>query len=59
MEPDTGDIVGVAFELQDRVGVGRLDIVEFDGGVAGGREETLIGGDTQAIDLRVGVLDCA
>lgn len=41
------------------VWVGGLDVVEFDGMVPGGGEETLVGGDAEAIYLRIGVLDCA
>lgn len=59
VEGDASDVVGVTFECEDRVWVRGFDVVELDVGVGGGGEETLIGGDAQAVDLRVGVLDCA
>ena len=59
VEGNAGDVVGVAFECEDRVGVCGFDVVELDVGVGGGSEETLIGGDAKPVDLRVGVLNCA
>lgn len=57
MEGYPGDIVGVTLEGHHRVGVGALDIVELHIGVPGCREESLVRRDTQAIDLRIRVLD--
>ena len=59
MEGDAGDVVSVALEGQDWIGVRGFDVVELDVGVGGGGEETLVGGDAEAVDLGVGVLDCA
>lgn len=51
VKTNAGDVVCMAFELEHRVGIRRLDVVEFHGGVASGSEESLVGGDTEAIDL--------
>lgn len=51
MECDTGDVAGVTFEGHHWVGVGGLDIIEFDIVVSAGGEKTLVGSDAQAIDL--------
>jgi len=59
VEGDPRDVAGVAFECEERVRVGGFYVVELNGVVAGGGEVALIGGDAEAIDLRVGVLDCA
>lgn len=59
VEGHAGDVVGVAFECEDRVWICGFDVVELDVGVGGGGEEALVGGDAEAVDLRVGVLDCA
>ena len=59
VESDAGDVVGVSFECEDWIWVCGFDVVELDVGVGGGREEALVGGDAEAVDLRVGVLDCA
>lgn len=59
VEGDSGDIVCVAIEGHDRVGVAGLDIVELDIGVSGGGEVTFIGRNTQTIHLRVGMLQSA
>lgn len=53
------DVARVAFEREKRVGVCRLDVVEFDCVVACSSEEAFVWGDAEAVDLRVGVLDCA
>lgn len=53
------DVGGVAVEGEDGVGVGGFDVVELDGVVAGGGEVALVGRDAEAVDLRVGVGDCA
>lgn len=45
VEGDSGDVVGVAIEGHDRVGVAGLDIVELDIGVSGGGEVSFIGCD--------------
>jgi hypothetical protein len=39
------DVARVALEAEQRVGVGRLDVVELDRVVAGRGQVTLIGGD--------------
>lgn len=59
VEGDARDIARVALEGQQRVGVGRFDVKELDGVVAGGGEEALVWRDTEAVDLRVRVLDCS
>lgn len=59
VEGDAGDVARVALKGQQRVRVGGLDVVELDGVVAGGREEALVGGDAEAVDLGVRVLDRA
>lgn len=51
METDTSNIVGVAFKLEHRVGICRLDVVELDGGVTSGSKKSFVGGDTEAIYL--------
>lgn len=45
MERDAGDVAGVALKCQQRVWIGALDVKQFDGVVAGGREEALVGRD--------------
>ena len=57
VKSNAGDIACMAFECKERVWIGGLDIVELDSVVACSSKETLIGGDTQSINLRVGVLD--
>jgi hypothetical protein len=59
VEGDAGDVARVTLKGEERVGVGRLDVVELDGVVAGGGEEALVRGDAEAIDLRVWVLNGA
>lgn len=59
VERHARDVAGVAVKRQDRVGVGRLDVVELDRVVACGREVALVGRDAQAVDLRVWVRDGA
>lgn len=59
VEGDAGDVARVALESEQRVRIGRLDVEELDGVVAGGGQEALIGRDAQAVDLRVRVLDRA
>lgn len=57
VEGDAGDVAGMALERQQRVRVGGLDVVELDSVVARGGEEALVGGDAEAVDLGVGMLD--
>ena len=57
MEGNAGDVGCVAIEGEDGVRVGRLDIVEFDGMVAGGCEIAFVWRDAEAVYLRVGVGD--
>jgi hypothetical protein len=59
VERDACDVGRVAFEGQDGVRVCGFDLVELDGVVASGGEEALVGGDAEAVDLGVGVRDCA
>jgi hypothetical protein len=59
VERNAGDVGRVAFEGQDGIGICGLDLVELDGVVAGGGEEALVGGDAEAVDLRIGVRDRA
>jgi hypothetical protein len=54
---DAGDVACVALEGEQRVGVGGLDVEELDGVVAGRGEVALVGGDAEAVDLGVWVLD--
>jgi hypothetical protein len=51
MEPNTGDVVGVSLELQDRVRICGFDVVELDRRVSGSSEKALVGGNTEAIYL--------
>lgn len=53
------DVARVTFECEDCSRIRRPDVVEFYGMVAGGGEESLVGGDTEAVDLRVGMGYCA
>lgn len=59
VEGDAGDVARVALKGQQRTWVGRLDVVKLDRLVAGCGEVSLVGGDAEAVDLRVGVLDRA
>ena len=59
MECDARNVTGVALEDGYRVRVARLNIEELHGMVACGGEEALVGGDTEPVDLGVGVLDGA
>jgi hypothetical protein len=57
VECNARDIVRVTFKGEESIGVGRLDIVEFDIVAARSSQESLVGRDAEAIDLRVGVLN--
>lgn len=59
MECYAGDIARVAFEDEDGVGVRAFDFVELDGVVSSSCEVLLVGGDAEAVDLRVAVLKSA
>lgn len=59
VERDARDVARVALKRQQRVGVGRLDVKELDGVVAGGGEVALVGRDAEPVHLRVWVLDRA
>ena len=59
MEGYAGDVAGVAFEGEACVRVRRLDVVKLDRVVARGGEEAFVGGDAEAVYLRVGVWDGA
>lgn len=56
VEGHARDVAGVTLEGEQGVGVGGLDIVEFDGMVASSCKETLVRRNTQTIDLGVGML---
>lgn len=51
------DVTSVTFESQERVGVRGLDVIELDGMVTSSREESLVGGDAESIDLGVRMLN--
>lgn len=57
MERNASDVIGVAFKGHDRVGIGRLDIVQFDIVMTGRREEAFVGSDAKTIHLRIWMLD--
>lgn len=59
VECNASDVVGMTFKCQDGVWVGRFDIVELDAVVACGGKEALVRRDTEAVDLRVRMLDSA
>lgn len=59
MERNASDIGGVSVESEDSVGIGRFDVVELYGVVAGGGEVALVGRNAEAVYLRVRVGDCA
>jgi hypothetical protein len=59
VEGDARDVGRVAVKGQDGVGVRRLDVVELDRVVARRGQVALVGGDAQAVDLRVWVGDRA
>lgn len=58
MEGDARNVARVAFKCEHRCGVGGLDVVKLDGMMACSSEVAFVGGDTQSIDLRVGMLNC-
>jgi hypothetical protein len=51
MEGDARYVARMALEAEQRIGVRGFDVIEFDGVVAGGGEESLVRRDTEAIDL--------
>jgi hypothetical protein len=59
MESYTSDVVGVAFEGHHRIRISGLDIVEFHIVATCCSNISLIGRDTQTIDLGFRVLDGA
>ena len=59
VECNAGDVVGMAFKGQDGIWVRGLDVVELDAMVARGGKEALVRRDTEAVDLRVRMLDSA
>lgn len=59
MESNTRDIPTMTLEGHHGVGVRRLDVEQLDMVTSSCSKETLIGGDTQAVDLRFGMLDVA
>lgn len=46
VECDTSDVVGVTLEGHNRIGIRRLDVIEFDIVMAGGGEEAFVGSNT-------------
>lgn len=56
VESEAGDVPSVAFEGQDGRRVGRTNIVELDGRMAGCSEPAFVWGDAQSINLRVWML---
>jgi hypothetical protein len=59
VEGHTRDVVGVAFEGHHRIRISRLDVVELHIVTTCSSNISLIGCDTQTIDLRFRVLDGA
>ena len=59
MEGYACDVARMSIESEDRIGVRGLDVVELDGVVAGGCQVAFVGGDAEAVDLRIGVGYCA
>jgi hypothetical protein len=59
MERNSSYVSSVAFETKERIGIRRFDIVELDGMMTRSCKETFVGGYAEAIDLWVGMLDCA
>lgn len=56
---NTSDVGRVAGKDHDRLGVCRAHIEELDIVITRCGEIAFVGGDTEAVDLRVRVLDCA
>lgn len=56
---NSSDISRVTLKVEERIRVCRFDIVKLHRVVAGSREESLVGGDGQSVDLRIRMLDCA
>jgi hypothetical protein len=48
---DAGDVIGVTFEGNHRIGISRFNIKQFDIIVTGSREKSLIRCDAKAVDL--------
>lgn len=59
MECNARDVIRVTLEGHHRVRVGGFDVEEFDIGVACRGEVAFVGGDAEAVDLGVGVLEGA
>lgn len=59
MESNTGDISAMALKGHHRVGVGGLDVEQFDMMTSRCGKEALVGGDTKTVHLRLGMLDVA
>lgn len=57
MERDACDVALVTFECQQRIRVGRLNIVQLHSMMASSGKVALVGGDAETIDLGIGVLD--
>lgn len=55
VERDARNIASVAFEGEKGIRVGTLNIIELDRMVSGCGEETLVGRDTEPVDLRIGM----
>lgn len=59
MERNSSNIIGMSLKGEKRIRVGGLDIVELDGMMARGSQETLVGRYAQTIDLGVRMLNSA
>ena len=59
MERYACDVAGVPLECEHRIWVRGADVIELDVVIACCGEVALVGGDAEAVDLRVGVLDSA
>lgn len=59
VESHAGDVAGVALEDEKGGGIGRADVVQFDGVAAGRGQVAFVGRDAQPVDLGVRMLDRA
>lgn len=51
MKRDTRDVIRVAIEGHDRIGIGRLDVIQFDIVVSSGGQEPLVWRDAETVHL--------
>lgn len=59
MEGYACDVARVSIEGENRIGVCRFDVIELDSVVAGGGQVAFVGGDAEAVNLRIGMGYCA